>query len=109
MKRLKMFCFFTAISVSSLALAEGRSDPVYGRMIQENEQSMQDYAAARGEASPQVTHYRYGMKLDVKKVIHITRVDASCNAQPAQMTYRNSSGELHIIEYRKIGECRTHG
>lgn len=109
MKWFGLAIALSAASLSPLALSEGRSDPIYGRMIQANEQSMQDYAFDRGKTPPKVTHYQYGMKLDVGRVIHITRVDYSCNAQPAQMTYEDSHGELKILEYRKMGECRTHG
>lgn len=46
MKSLKIIAALAAMVVSSATLAEGGADRVYGRMIQANEQAMQEYAAA---------------------------------------------------------------
>ncbi len=89
--------------ISSLAMAEGNTDRVYGRMIQANEEAMQEYAIANGQNPPEVVHYRYGMRLDIDRVVHMTSTDGSCDVMPAQMTYENSSGELNILEYRVAG------
>ncbi|UVJ46559.1 DUF2790 domain-containing protein [Pseudomonas sp. LS1212] len=91
-------------------MAEGSDDRVYGRMIQDNEKVMQEYAVSRGKTPPEVTHYRYGMKLDIAKVVHITSTgfDSSCEVMPAQMTYEDSNGNLQILEYRVMGTaCRN--
>ena len=47
MKSLKVIAALAAMVVSSATLAEGSADRVYGRMIQANEQAMQEYAAAK--------------------------------------------------------------
>ena len=47
MKSLKVIAALAAMVVSSATLAEGGADRVYGRMIQANEQAMQEYAAAK--------------------------------------------------------------
>lgn len=108
MNLIRLVFIISAVSASSLVLAEGKNDPVYGRMIQQNIKAMQEYAADRGKNPPKVTHYRYGMKTDIHKVVNRTRIDSSCNVQPAQITYEDSSGELNILEYRAMGECKTH-
>ncbi|MBM0137548.1 DUF2790 domain-containing protein [Pseudomonas alliivorans] len=103
MNTVKCFATLLILAASSAALADGGSDRLYGKMIQENEQDMRTYAAVNGENPPEVIHYRYGMKLDVAKVISMTSTKASCDVMPAQMNYENSSGELKILEYRTIG------
>ncbi|TDF82383.1 DUF2790 domain-containing protein [Pseudomonas sp. H9] len=91
------------LSASSLALAEGGADRVYGKMIQANEQAMRAYAEANGKNVPEVTHYRYGMKMDVARVVSVTSVRRSCDVVPTQMTYEDSNGQLNILEYRSGG------
>lgn len=103
MKSLNVIAALTVMVASSAALAEGGADRVYGRMIQANEQAMQEYAAANGKNPPEVIHYRYGMKLDIAKVVATTRTDSGCNVMPAQMTYEDSNGNLNILEYRVAG------
>jgi len=105
---LKAVLAVSVISASSLVMAEGGGDRVYGRMIQDNEIAMQEYAAARGKTPPEVTHYRYGMKLDIAKVVHTSPTGSGCEVMPAQMTYEDSSGDLQTIEYRAMGTaCRN--
>jgi len=89
-------------------MAEGRSDRIYGEMIRANEKAMQEYATSIGKNPPEVVHYRYGMKLDIAKVIRTTRTDTTCNdVMPAQITYEDSKGNLNTLEYRVVGtNCR---
>ncbi|WP_312976622.1 DUF2790 domain-containing protein [Stutzerimonas nitrititolerans] len=93
---------------ASLAMADGSSDRTYGDVIRKNEKAINEYAIAQGKPSPKLTHYRYGMELDIAKVIRTTPTDSTCNnVMPAQMTYEDSSGNLNILEYRTAGtNCR---
>lgn len=95
-----------AISImffSSLVMAEGINDPVYGEMIRKNEMKWREYALSIGKNPPVTEHYQYGMKLDVEKVLHHTSRNIGCGVMPAQMAYKDSSGELRILEYRTSG------
>lgn len=108
MKCLKVIAALAVTVVSSAAMAEGGADRVYGRIIQANEQAMQRYTAANAKKPPEVVHYRYGMKLDIAKVVATTRTDSSCDVMPAQMTYEDSNGDLNILEFRAAGTgCRN--
>jgi hypothetical protein len=44
MTAVKAFCAASILTLSSLAMAEGGGDRVYGRMMQENQQAMEQYA-----------------------------------------------------------------
>ncbi len=46
MTAMKAFCAASILTLSSLAMAEGGGDRVYGRMMQENQQAMEQYAVA---------------------------------------------------------------
>jgi len=108
MRNLKGIAALLILTASSTALAEGGSDRLHGKMIQANEQAMHAYAAANGKNAPEVTHYRYGMKLDIAKVIGVTSNRGTCDVMPAQMTYEDSTGKLNILEYRTAGiSCRN--
>jgi len=54
MTAMKAFCAASILTLSSLAMAEGGGDRVYGRMMQENQQAMEQYALENGKAIPEV-------------------------------------------------------
>ncbi|AJQ49824.1 TPA: DUF2790 domain-containing protein [Pseudomonas putida] len=107
MIKAKCIAGLLLLIASSSAFSEGGSDRLHGKMIQANEQAMRAYAAANGKKPPEVIHYRYGMKLDVARIISRTSTYGSCDVMPAQMNYEDSTGELRILEYRTAGiNCR---
>ncbi|MEZ2743819.1 MULTISPECIES: DUF2790 domain-containing protein [Halopseudomonas] len=96
--------------ISSFAMAEGSADKVYGSMIQENEKRWREYALSIDKNPPETVHYRYGMDVDIERVIHITSTRIGCGVMPAQMTYKDSNGNLNILEYRASGtKCPGQG
>ncbi|MDR9876788.1 DUF2790 domain-containing protein [Pseudomonas allii] len=98
----------TAI-VSFGVLAEGGGDRTFALMMERNEKAMADYAAKKGKPAPEVQAYRYGMKLDIAKVVNVTPPIRSCNPVPSRMTYEDSSGKLNTLEYQVMGVCRNNG
>lgn len=54
-------------------------------------------------APPQAVTYTYGMHLDIAKVIRITSAADTCGPTPAEMTYRDSQGDVHVLQYRLYG------
>ncbi|WP_028628387.1 MULTISPECIES: DUF2790 domain-containing protein [Pseudomonas] len=109
MKTIQTVMAISLLAVSSLTLAEGGADRVFGRMLQSNEKAMAQYAEAQGKAAPEVRHYKYGMNLDIAKVVSVTPSSSACGVGPARMTYEDSRGELHTIEYRVQGFGCPHG
>ncbi|EPM0512156.1 MULTISPECIES: DUF2790 domain-containing protein [Pseudomonas] len=110
MNVIKAFAVFSVLSaISSLAVAEGGGDRVYGRMIQENQRAMEQYAVRNGKAAPEVVHYKYGMDLDIKKIVSVTQANKNCSVAPSRMTYEDSSGKLNTVEYRVMGSDCPHG
>jgi Protein of unknown function (DUF2790) len=60
--------------------------------------------------SPQsvVEQYRNSAQLDIAKVISQTDVSAVCGTTPVDMTYLDSSGQQHTVEYLVVGGgCRN--
>jgi len=108
MKLLQICCIALAMAPIS-AMAESTKDPVYGERIRLNQAKMDQYALENGKAAPAIFHYRYGEKPDVSKVISVTRADLNCAVAPARMTYEDSKGELHTMEYRVMGNLCASG
>lgn len=106
MKSLKAILALSMFAVSSTAISAGfDNDP--GKIIQENQRAMEAYAAELGKPAPKVEKYRYGMELDVVKVISVTRKAKVCGVVPARMTFLDSKGELQTVEYQAVGGgCR---
>jgi hypothetical protein len=63
--------------------------------------------AQQAAVAPEAGPYAYGMHLDIAKVIHITPAADVCGPTPVQMTYRDSHGETHTLEYTVIGSGCT--
>ncbi|MDH1262736.1 DUF2790 domain-containing protein [Pseudomonas sp. GD03944] len=55
------------------------------------------------------TTYRYGMNLDISKVISIEEPSsATCEVVESTMTYLNSAGEVNAVTYRTLADaCKT--
>ncbi|WP_439859757.1 DUF2790 domain-containing protein [Pseudomonas sp. MBLB4136] len=49
--------------------------------------------------------YHYGLKLDVHKVIHITDNSDKVGVVPATITYLDSQGRLHKVNYLELGRA----
>ncbi|UMZ11141.1 DUF2790 domain-containing protein [Pseudomonas sp. MPFS] len=109
MKPLNLSIAAMLFAISSLALAEGGGDRTFARAMEQNEKAMERYAAKQGKAAPVVQSYRYGMKLDIAKVVSITPPIKSCEVVPSRMTYEDSTGQLMTIEYQIMGLCRNNG
>ncbi|RON44201.1 hypothetical protein BK666_17730 [Pseudomonas frederiksbergensis] len=56
-----------------------------------------------------VESYSYGMKLDIQKVISISDTADQCGPVPTQMTYEDSQGQRHVLEYSIMGTGCSNG
>ncbi|MDF3934821.1 DUF2790 domain-containing protein [Pseudomonas citronellolis] len=61
-------------------------------------------ALAASAADANTVVYHYGMKLDVAKVISIEQANDRCEVAPAKMTYADSKGQVHVLEYLRQTE-----
>lgn len=50
-----------------------------------------------------VESYQYGMQLDIQKIITVSEIANECAPVPAQMTYEDSQGKRHILQYQVMG------
>lgn len=70
-------------------------------------------AAMAGEANVAeqipVEQYSYSQHLDIARVISMSEVPNVCEVVPARMTYEDSKGQTHILEYRVMGNGCSNG
>jgi len=53
--------------------------------------------------------YTYQTKLDIKKVIAVTDIPDECGPVPTQMTYEDSHGQRHVLQYQVMGTGCSNG
>jgi len=58
--------------------------------------------AAAGQQAP-IEHYTYATHLDIAKVIAEDAVPNVCAVVPEHMTYEDSQGKRHVLEYLVMG------
>ncbi|KPW76262.1 hypothetical protein ALO76_102121 [Pseudomonas syringae pv. coriandricola] len=56
---------------------------------------------------PAIEEYKYGMKLDVAKVIRKSPDLKTCSVMPKLMTYQDSKGDLKTVQYQALSGCRN--
>ncbi|PWB33500.1 DUF2790 domain-containing protein [Pseudomonas sp. SDI] len=56
-----------------------------------------------------VEQYSYSQHLDIAKVISMSEIPNVCEVVPARMTYEDSQGQKHILEYRVMGNGCSNG
>jgi septum formation inhibitor MinC len=70
-------------------------------------------AAMAGEAKDAeqipVEQYSYSQHLDIARVLSMSEVPNVCEVVPARMTYEDSKGQKHILEYRVMGNGCSNG
>ncbi|HWH87671.1 MAG TPA: DUF2790 domain-containing protein [Pseudomonas sp.] len=60
---------------------------------------------AQDSAPPPVGQYTYASHLDVAKIISEDPVPDVCAVVPMHMTYQDSKGQQHILQYEVMGGC----
>ncbi|MFJ5239934.1 DUF2790 domain-containing protein [Pseudomonas neuropathica] len=63
----------------------------------------QAYADSAPTQNLPVETYGYSTKLDIEHVISITEPANECAPVPVQMTYEDSHGERHVLQYQVMG------
>lgn len=109
MKRLTLVLGAAVFSLSLGAMAEVGGDREIAQLMQQNQQAMNRYANQQGKPAPEVLAYRYGMRLDIAKVVSVTPPIRACKVVPSRMTYEDSGGTLRTLEYQVMGLCRNNG
>ena len=68
----------------------------------------ESHSTAAASKAP-VEIYTYGTKLDINKVLTITDIPDQCGPVPVQMTYEDSHGQQHVMQYQVMGTGCSNG
>lgn len=71
--------------------------------------AVSSFALADQAVQPQVEQYSYGTKLDIAKVISLSKVSDVCEVVPATMVYEDHQGQRHTVKYRVMGDGCSQG
>ncbi len=105
MRIAKSLVFALAIlsPIASFAFAE---DASVTEILKEHQVIVEMYADKSKKVVPHVVDYKYGMKLDIAKVIRTSPDTRACKVIPQLMTYEDSSGNLNTVKYQIMSTCR---
>lgn len=92
------------LPVSSYADAVDES--IRDRVVQDHQRKVANYAKNHKKTVPGINEYRYGMELDIARVIVLSQDPRTCKVVPQLMTYENSIGELMTLKYQMLSDCR---
>jgi len=98
------------VLLSSTQLAFSKSSSVEQVNQKHQEQSIditRKYAIDNNKKEPVVVDYKYGMTIDVAKLIHQTKDVEVCGNYKKIMSYEDTQGELHSVRYTLLGDCRS--
>ncbi|WP_312932454.1 DUF2790 domain-containing protein [Pseudomonas sp.] len=70
--------------------------------------AMADDATEQAQATP-IEAYNYSQHLDIAHIVSISDVPNVCAVVPARMTYDDSQGHRHVLEYRVMGNGCSNG
>ena len=110
MKHIKLAMIIAATMAMPFAMASDLADKESDRILHKYQALVQKYAEDQGKPAPQVIKYKYGMEMDITKVVSVSRPAEVCRVVPARITYEDSQGSLNTIEYLVMGTgCRNDG
>lgn len=66
-------------------------------------------STAQADQTLPVEQYSYGTNLDIAKVVAQDEVPYVCGVVPVHMTYVDSHGQRHVVEYEVMGTGCSNG
>lgn len=106
MRIAKSFVFALAILSPVASYAFASDDSVANTIIKEHQEVVGRYAARENKPVPAIVEYKYGMNLDIAKVVRVSPESRGCQVMPKLMTYEDAQGELNTLQYQAMSGCR---
>jgi len=92
-----------ALSLASQASGFSRLDSE--QLLADHQQAVAAYAAKRAKPMPEIVDYRYGMELDVARLVRQSGDPRTCEVVPRLMTFEDSQGTLRTVRYAVQSQC----
>lgn len=104
---IKYACSLVLLLASFSAVAQNDIKNINDRLEKDAREATARYATSVDKPMPELQDYRYSMKMDVAKTIHMSQNVAYCGNVKKLMSYEDSQGELHLVRYLVSGTCRN--
>lgn len=92
-----------ALSLSTQASGFSRLDSE--QLLADHQQAVAAYAAKQAKPMPEIVDYRYGMKLDVARLVRQSGDPRTCEVVPRLMTFEDGQGTLRTVRYAVQSQC----
>nr|WP_172687585.1 DUF2790 domain-containing protein [Pseudomonas syringae]ARO44849.1 hypothetical protein [Pseudomonas syringae pv. actinidiae] len=106
MQIIKSLIFAIATCSPLVTYAFATDDSSIQRALKDHNAAVIKYAEGNSKAVPTTVDYKYGMKLDIAKVVRTSPEMNVCKVIPQLMTYEDSKGELNTVQYQVQSRCR---
>lgn len=93
------------LSSTQVAFSMTSAEKTHEKQLVENIKITQNYAKQNGKDAPEIIDYKYGIKMDISKLIHQTKDLEICGPFKKVISYEDSQGALHSVRYTKLGDC----
>lgn len=103
MLRLTLSAALLTLSLS--AQATGFTSQLNEQLLEDHQQAVAAYAAKRAKPMPEIVDYRYGMRLDVARLVRQSADPRNCSVTPRLMTFEDSQGTLRTVRYVMQSQC----
>lgn len=96
---------FTLALIAAMPSWAVVTDEAISNVITQHQQAVKHYARAQNKTEPLLMEYKYGMQLDVARVIRVSPDLRACKVVPKLMTYEDSNGQLKTLKYQVMSAC----
>lgn len=106
MRIIKPLIIALALGSPMATYAFANDESAVKSAMQDHQAAVVDYAQKTNRPVPGVVDYKYGMKLDIAKVVKTSPELRECKVIPQLMTYEDSKGDLNTVRYQIMSRCR---
>lgn len=106
MRIIKSLILAMAFGTPLASYAFSNEDSAVKNVIKNHQEAIVKYAEKNSKIVPKVIEYKYGMKLDVARVVRMSPELKECKIVPQLMTYEDSKGNLNTLQYKVMSACK---
>jgi hypothetical protein len=95
----------TLLALSLSAQASSFTDNRSQQLLDEHQRAVAAYATERARPVPEIVDYRYGMPLEVARLVRQSGDPRTCEVVPRLMTFEDRGGTLRTVRYVAQSQC----
>jgi hypothetical protein len=106
MRIIKSLIFALTVAAPVASYAFSNDNSAVKSALKDHQAAIVEYAEKNSKPVPKVVEYKYGMNLDIAKVVRTSPELRECKVIPQLMTYEDSNGDLKTLQYQVMSRCR---